>query len=83
MKEEKHRDTNLISYSIIEAAVSGDVEAINEVLNHYSIYIRKISTSDIKDEDGYRRRIVDIYLSGILEIHLITAILKFDMSRYR
>lgn len=83
MEKANQKNKNLVSYSIIVAAVSGNVEAINEVLDHYSGYIKKISTSDIKDEDGHRRRIVDAYLSGILEIHLITAILKFDISRYR
>ncbi len=41
MEKTNRKNKNLISYSIIVAAVSGNVEAINEVLDHYSGYIKK------------------------------------------
>ncbi|NLD19170.1 MAG: helix-turn-helix domain-containing protein [Clostridiales bacterium] len=70
---------NHIKYQTIEAAVKGDEEAINKIINHYGNYIKKLSTIKVIDEGGYERQGVDVYLSRILELHLITAILKFKV----
>lgn len=78
MEIRKHQ--NYIKYQTIEAAAKGDEKSINEVINHYSNYIKKLSIVKIIDGTGYERQGVDVYLSRILELHLVTAILKFNVS---
>lgn len=67
----------LVEYSVIKSAQKGDAEAISIIINHYKGYIRKLSVIYVLDSNGYGRKAVDIYLEKILELHLVTAILKF------
>lgn len=43
---------SLLPYSIIEAAASGNVDAINAVLKHYERYIAALATRTLYDENG-------------------------------
>lgn len=44
------RHSNLLPYCIIEAATSGDVEAINTILKYYEGYIAALSIRKFYDE---------------------------------
>ena len=71
----------LLPYSTIEAAASGNVDAINAVLAHYSRYICALSTRTLYDENGVPHLCVDEELRRRLETKLITRILDFDVTR--
>ncbi len=43
---------SLLPYSIIEAATSGNVDAINAVLKHYERYIAVLAMRTLYDENG-------------------------------
>lgn len=72
---------NRVAYSVIEAAIKGDAEAIQLVIDHYDRYIKKLSVRKMVDEWGNERQVTDTHLCEILKVHLITAILKFNMRR--
>ena len=50
VNKQKNSDSALLPYSTIEAAASGNVDAINAVLAHYSRYICALSTKTLYDE---------------------------------
>lgn len=72
-----------VPYHVIEAASLGNAEAIQEILDHYDSYIRKLSASKMIDEWDAEKQVTDTYLYEILRVHLVTAILKFDVNKYR
>ena len=71
----------LLPFSVIEAAASGDVDAINRVLKHYEGYIIALSVRRLFDEDGNTHYFVDSEVRRTLETKLITKILQFDVNR--
>ena len=73
----KHK---LIPYPVIAAAVRGDPEAVNRVLDHYSGYIAALSMRRQWNDDGNLRLDVDEEIRRRLETKLIMAILDFDLN---
>ena len=71
---------SLIPYPVIAAAVRGDPEAVNQVLDHYSGYIAALSMRRGYDLDGFPRPQVDEDLRRRLETKLIISILGFDLN---
>ena len=71
---------SLIPYAVITSAVSGDIDAINAVLQHYGGYITKLSTRRRSDESGKSHLCVDDGIKCRLETKLITAIMNFDLT---
>ena len=74
------RKSDLIPYPVIAAAVRGDPEAVNRVLDHYSGYIAALSTRTSYDPQGCPHSQVDDDLRRRLETKLIIAILDFDLT---
>ena len=72
---------NLLPFSVIQAAASGDVSAINKVLKHYEGYIIALSTMRLYDEYGRLHYAIDGETRRTLETKLITKILQFDLDR--
>lgn len=70
-----------ISYQVLQAAINEDAEAIQKVIEHYEGYIKTISTSVMVDEFGNDQYVTDTYLIEVLKLHLVTAILKFDLNK--
>ena len=58
-------------------AVSGDTEALMEVVDTYQPYIEKLSMRVVMDENGHCREMVDETVKRSLEVGLIAAIMKF------
>ena len=58
-------------------AVSGDTEALMEVVDIYQPYIEKLSMRVVMDENGHCREMVDETVKRSLEVGLIAAIMKF------
>jgi hypothetical protein len=75
-----HKRRNLLAYQVIEAAASGDVEAINQVLHHYEGYIIALSAKPLYDDVGNAHYFVDEETRRTLETTLITKILQFDVT---
>jgi len=70
----------LPTFSVIAAASSGDVEAINAVLKHYQGYINTLATRELRDEYGNVYYGIDGELRRRLETKLITKILQFKIA---
>lgn len=73
--------SSLLPYTTIEAAASGDVDAINAVLKHYERYLTALSTRTLYDENGIPNLCVDEGMKRRLETKLITRILCFDIQK--
>jgi hypothetical protein len=71
----------LLPFHVIEAAASGNVDAINQVLNHYEGYIIALSTIRLYDECGNPHMAIDNELRRTLETKLIVKIMQFDTTR--
>lgn len=72
--------TRMIPYPVIEAAVRGDTDAVNEVIRHYSGYIAALCKRTGRDENGNYCTYVDEELRRRLETKLIISILGFDLN---
>lgn len=71
----------LMPYSTVEAAASGNVDAINAVLKHYGRYIAALATRTLYDENGVPHLCVDEEMRRRLETKLITKILDFKVVK--
>ncbi|MCD7885024.1 MAG: helix-turn-helix domain-containing protein [Lachnospiraceae bacterium] len=78
LKYKERKD--LLPFSTIKAATSGDITALGEVLEHYEGYIIKLSTTKTYDQYGRIHYCVDETLRRRLEAKLITKTLKFKIS---
>jgi hypothetical protein len=76
-------ESDLPSFRVIKAASDGDVEAINEVLEHYESYIVRLSVRKMYDEYGKTHYCVDEALRRRLETKLITKILDFKITQHQ
>ena len=82
-KNKEQKNTfDLLPFHIIEAASTGDTEAIQVVLKHYEGYITILSTRKMFDEFGQVHYCVDETLRQRLETKLITKTLGFDPKPY-
>ncbi len=68
-----------LPHSTIEAAISGDSEAIEDVLNHYSDYIRSICSSYYY-EDGRKHYCVDEEMYSRITAKLTDKIMRFKID---
>ena len=75
----EQNDSRLLPLPVIEAAISGDVEAINTVLKHYAGYIARLSMRELYDEYGNPHLCVDEELRRRLGTKLITKLLTFQV----
>lgn len=69
-----------VTFEIIVPATDGDLEALNQVLDHYEGYIAKLSLRPLKDDYGNQQMIVDESLRGRIKTRLITKILSFEID---
>jgi len=74
------KTNNLLPFDVIREAASGDTIAIEQVINHYSGYIAKLSMRTVYDENGNQHNIVDEDIRRCLEAKLASAILKFRVA---
>jgi len=73
----------LLPFEVIVAATNGEVDAIHVVLKHYEAYIKALSTRHFYDENGIPYLRVDEEKQRMLEIELITKILRFQPYEIR
>ena len=79
MKQTNKKET-LLSFPVIVAASSGDVNAINEVMKHYENYIITLSTRTLYDEFGNPRICVDEEIRCRLQAKLLASIMNFRIE---
>ena len=77
MKSKKHRE--LPEFEIIQAAIEGDAEAINQILSYFQPFINSECKREYKDEFGRVHYVVDEYMKRRMETKLITKILDFKI----
>lgn len=80
MGQKRRGENQLLPFETIEAAIQGDITAINSVLAHFEGYITKLSTRALYDEHGILRPYIDFELKRRLETKLIIRILKFKIT---
>ena len=76
-KDKKRR--KLISYDIINVAITNDTEAIYVVLKYYEPYINKLSLVEYYDFYGNKILILDEDIKQMLQTKLFTKILEFKI----
>lgn len=77
--EKNKKRRKLISYDIINVAITNDAEAIYVVLKYYEPYINKLSAQPYSDSFGREVMIVDEDLQQMLKITLANKIQKFKI----
>ena len=73
----KEKVTDCITAELLEKAVSGDKEAMQEILNYYKGYIRKLATN-IYNIDGTLYEVVNKDMEQSLYETFVRCTLKFD-----
>ena len=76
-KDKKRR--KLISYDIINVAITNDAEAIYVVLKYYEPYINKLSLVEYYDFYGNKILNLDEDIKQMLQTKLFTKILEFKI----
>lgn len=69
-----------LEFEVIEKAMSGDSESINEIIEHYGPYLRELATKTLFDEFGKEYRYMDETVRCQLENKLIKSVLDFKIQ---
>ena len=77
--EKNKKRRKLISYDIINVAITNDAEAIYVVLKYYEPYINKLSLREYYDVYGNLIFILDEDIKQMLQTKLFTKILEFKI----
>ena len=78
-EKEKKNDTGLLPYPVIVAAIQGDFEAMEFVLQHYESYMVSLSIRRFRDDSGNLYYGVDRDIYDRLRSKLMQAVLKFKI----
>lgn len=78
-EKEKKNDTGLLPYPVIVAAIQGDFEAMEFVLQHYESYIVSLSIRKFRDDRGNLYYGMDRDIYDRLRSKLMRAVLKFKI----
>ena len=69
-----------VPFSTIQAAIKGDTDAINKVLNYYEGYVSKLSIKRYHDKSGRIYECVDEDIRRQLQMKLIMKISHFKLE---
>lgn len=72
----------MIPFPVIVRAADGDIEAVNQIVRHYSGFIASRSMRPMKDEYGNTHMVVDETLRRRMETRLIAKILSFEIREH-
>lgn len=78
MSDNKHKARALLPLPIIRKAQTGDIQAVNQVLEHYQGYINKLCTRRLCEENGEYHVRVDEFMKSRLENKLIHTIVRMQ-----
>lgn len=70
----------LIEFEVIEKAIGGDVDSINQILFFFQPFINARCKRKVTDEFGQTYYALDEYMKRRLETKLITKILDFKIQ---
>ena len=76
----KTRKYKLIPFHLLVDAQEGDVESINQVIEHFRPYMRKLSQKKTFDEYWNFRSQIDPEIEKQLKTKLILAISRFKLN---
>ena len=77
MKSKQYR--KMPEFEVIQAAIEGDAEAINQILSYFQPFIKSECRREYKDEFGRIHYVTDEYMKRRMETKLITKILDFEI----
>lgn len=80
MQKRKSKKKEPIEFRVIEAAITGDAAAINQVVDYFQAYINSKCRRKFIDESGQVHYGVDEYMKRRMETKLITKILDFKIQ---
>lgn len=69
-----------VEFDVIQAAIQGDADSINQVIEYFQPYINARCKRKFKDEFGNEQYVTDEYMKRRLETKLITKILDFKIQ---
>lgn len=69
-----------VAFEVIEAAIAGDVVAINQIVDYFQPYINNRCRRKFIDESGQVKYGIDEYMKRRMETKLITKILSFEIQ---
>ena len=78
MMNPSYKGRALLPMPVIEAARTGDVQAVERVLQYYQGYINKLCIRTLYDEYGNPHECIDERMKRRLEIKLTYAIVAID-----
>ncbi|MFV0466850.1 MAG: helix-turn-helix domain-containing protein [Lachnospiraceae bacterium] len=78
MEKKKHKEPP--EFGIIEAAISGDADSINQIVSFFQPFIKSKCKRKLKVEFGRTHYEIDEYMKRRMETKLITKILDFEIE---
>lgn len=76
----KKKNKQPLEFEIIEVAISGDADSINQVVSYFQAFIESKCRRKYKDEFGRIHYEIDEYMKRRMETKLITKILDFSIQ---
>ena len=71
----------LLDYETIKAAVAGERWATEKVLAHYADYINELSTVEIRQANGKKKKVIDEDIRQRISLKLLEALPSFQMGQ--
>lgn len=69
-----------VTFEMMQAAIQGDVDSINQVVSYFQPYINARSRRKFINEFGLTEHVTDEYMKRRVETKLITKILDFKIQ---
>ncbi|HFP8440293.1 TPA: helix-turn-helix domain-containing protein [Enterococcus faecium] len=71
----------LLDYETIKAAVAGERWATEKVLAHYADYINELSTVEIRQANGKKKKVIDEDIRQRISLKLREALPSFPLEQ--
>ena len=71
----------LLDYETIKAAVAGERWATEKVLAHYAGYINELSTVEIRQANGKKKKVIDEDIRQRISLKLLEALPSFPLEQ--
>ena len=71
----------LLDYETIKAAVASERWATEKVLAHYADYINELSTVEIRQANGKKKKVIDEDIRQRISLKLLEALPSFPLEQ--
>ena len=78
MEQRRYREP--IEFEVIQEAIQGDADSINQIIAYFQPYINARCRRKFKDEFGQEQYVMDEYMKRRRETKLIKKILDFKIQ---